>query len=404
MKKLILFAVVALLSGVSAMAQETEEVTYVQDPSQGYLFNRFKDNWFLTAEIGGGIYFSHGDKARRTIDRFSPGAGLYLGKWFSPVVAIRAGVHFLQCKGLSDIVTGVTMTDEPTYDGKYKQKFAEVGPAFDAMINLTNWWCGYKPDRRYNAIFYMGAGGFFTFARDYTDGTRGSWKSTHDRVLTWRAGLINTLRLSKQVDLSLDIRWNAIDNHQDESGAAWNRTSHDLQAYLGVTYKFKKREWEPPVVPVCPPAENCDALRARLEAAEAQIANLEDQLANALAQPEVVAAVVEEPEPPLATIYYPINIYALTTADKAVLDAVANVMKANPDKKYVLTGWADNYTGTPTINVRLRHNRVNGVERQLIKYGVPKSQLITQINDGNLCDMGIKYVAFDRATTITEAE
>lgn len=404
MKKSTLLAIAAaLFFGATAVAQETQEVTYVSDPSQGYLFNRFKDNWFITAEGGAAIYFSHGDGSRKTADRWSPGAGLYLGKWFSPIIAVRAGVHFLQCKGLSDIVTGNTMIDEPTFNGRYKQKFTEVGPAFDAMINLTNWWCGYKPGRVYNAIFYAGAGGFFTFSRDYSDGTRGKWTNNHDRVLTFRAGLINSFRVSKQVALSLDIRWNAIDNHQDESGAAWNRTSHDLQAYLGVTYLFKKREWEAPVVPVCPPAENCDALRARLEAAEGQIANLEALLAEALARPTEVV-VEEEASAPLATIYYPINVYSLTRSDVAVLGAVANVMKSNPDKHYVLTGWADNYTGNQTINVRLRHNRVNGVERQLIKNGVPKSQLTATINDGNLCDMGIKYVAFDRAVTIQEGK
>ena len=400
MKKATLLAMAAaLFMGASAVAQETQEVTYVSDPSQGYLFNRFKDNWFITAEGGAGIYFSPGDSSRKTADRWSPAAGLYVGKWFSPVMGLRAGVQFLQCKGLSDVKTNNTMIDEPTFDGKYKQKFAEVGPVFDVMLNLTNWWCGYKPGRIYNAIIYAGGGGFFSYARDYSDGTRGSWKNDHDRVLTFRAGLINSFNVSKQVALSLDIRWNGIDNHKDQAGDAWNRTAHDVQAYLGVTYLFKKREWDAPVVPVCPPAENCDALRARLEAAEAEIANLAALLDEARNKPEPVVETA-----PLATIYYPINVYSLTRSDVAVLGAVANVMLANPDKHYVLTGWADNYTGTEQINVRLRHNRVNGVEKQLIKNGVPKSQITATINNGNLCDLGEKYVALDRAVTIEEAQ
>lgn len=404
MKKATLLALAAAFAiGGTAVAQETQEVTYVQDPSQGYLFNRFKDNWFITAEGGAGIYFSHGDSSRKTIDRFSPAAGLYIGKWFSPIIGLRLGAHFLQCKGLSDVVTSTTMTDEPTYDGKYKQKFAEIGPVFDVMLNLTNWWCGYKPNRIYNAIIYAGGGGFFSYARDYSDGTRGPWKYDYDRVLTFRAGLINSFNVSKQVALSLDIRWNGIDNHKDQAADTWNRTSHDVQAYLGVTYLFKKREWEAPVVPVCPPAENCDAIRARLEAAEGRIADLEQQLKDALNRPkETVAA--RPDNAPLATIYYPINVYRLTRSDVGVLDAVSNVMKSNPDKHYVLTGWADNYTGTEQINIRLRHNRVNGVEKQLLKFGVPQSQMTATINNGNLCDLGEKYVALDRAVTIEEAE
>ena len=35
-----------------------QEVVYVEDPSQGYLFNRMRDNWFIDAEGGVGILMS----------------------------------------------------------------------------------------------------------------------------------------------------------------------------------------------------------------------------------------------------------------------------------------------------------------------------------------------------------
>lgn len=52
MKKATLLAIAcAGLFSASAWAQEAaqQEITYVEDPGQGYLFNRFKDNWFITA-------------------------------------------------------------------------------------------------------------------------------------------------------------------------------------------------------------------------------------------------------------------------------------------------------------------------------------------------------------------
>ena len=371
-KSTLLALALAFVSGGSLMAQDApQEVTYVEDPSQGYLFNRFKDNWFITGEGGANIYFSHGDSERNTADRFAPNAGLYIGKWFSPIIGARVGGHWLSCKGMSDIPTEDTYLNEKPINGKYKQKYNEFGPAFDVMFNLTNWFCGYHPGRKYNFVFYAGGGGFWSFTRDMKelpDGQykRSSGKRNNDRVLTFRAGIINSFNVSKQVQLALDIRYNGIDNHKDEAGDAWNRTSHDLSAQLSVTYLFKKREWNAPVVPVCPPAENCDALRARLEAAEGRIADLEDQLKDALNKP---APVVEKA--PLATIYYPINIYKLTKKDVMLLEAVSNVMKDNPSKHYILTGWADNYTGNDQINTRLRHNRVNGVKTRLVKFGVP---------------------------------
>ena len=98
MKKSTLLALAFVLAGgATALAQDAapQEVTYVEDPSQGYLFNRFKDNWFITAEGGANIYFSHGDKERSTWDRFGPAAGVYVGKWFSPIIGLRAGVNFM---------------------------------------------------------------------------------------------------------------------------------------------------------------------------------------------------------------------------------------------------------------------------------------------------------------------
>ena len=85
-----------------------------------------------------------------------------------------------------------------------------------------------------------------------------------------------------------------------------------------------------------------------------------------------------------------------------MVKAIAHVMTQNPDKKYTLTGWADNYTGTDNINIRLRKARAEGVAKLLKKTGVPESQLTVTTNNGNLSDLGEKCVALDRAVTIDE--
>ncbi len=401
MKRITLLSFVcALFLGQTALAQ-SNEVTYVEDPAQGYLFNQFKDNWFITAEGGANIHFSHGDSERDILDRFDPAASIYVGKWFSPVIGLRGGISWLSIKGMSDVksANGVYQDAAPI-NGKYKQRFHELGPAFDVMLNLTNWWCGYHPGRKYNAIIYGGAAGYWTWGPKYENGKRDGWADTHDRVLAARVGLINSFSISKRVDLSLDIRWTPItNNHHDDLDEGWNRTSHNLAAFLGLTVNLGKNYWNAPVVPVCPEPENCDALRARLAAADARIADLEAQLRDCLNRP-VAEPVVERQ--PLAIIYYPINVYKLTRKDVNILKAVSEVMKSNPNKTYTLTGWADNYTGNDQINTRLRKNRVNGVEKQLIRFGVSQSQLTSKIDNGNLCNLGEKYVALDRATTIYE--
>lgn len=399
MKKSSIFVLgFALLAG-TAVAQNAQEVTYVEDPSQGYLFNKFSSNWFIQAEGGVGMGFTTHDNNRNVGDRFTPSAKLYVGKWFSPILGLRIGGDFTSVKGVSKF--GKTLGAQPwerlVKDEYYKTKVNYFGAAFDVMLSLTNWWCGYKPGRIYNAVLYVGAGGYFTYTKKSENDYK--WGYADDDIMTLRAGLINSFNVSKQVQLSLDLRFSGLQGLQNEGGAGWNKKYGSLQAYLGVTYLFKKRDWTAPVVPICPEPENCDALRARLAAADARIADLEQQLKDCLNRP--VETVVEN-NGPLATVYYPIGVSRLSRENQRVVKAIAYVMAQNPDKKYVVTGWADNYTGTDNINVRLRKNRAAGVEKLLLKNGVKESQLEVTTNNGNLSDLGEKCVALDRAVTIEE--
>ena len=61
MKKFALLVIVCA-SYLLPMLTSAQEVTYVEDPSQGYLFNRMRDNWFITADGGVGIMMSPYDK------------------------------------------------------------------------------------------------------------------------------------------------------------------------------------------------------------------------------------------------------------------------------------------------------------------------------------------------------
>lgn len=401
MKKatLLAFAFAMFAGAQSIVAQEpAENVQYVSDPSQGVLLNRMQDNWFITAEAGANIYFSHKSIHRDLSDRFSPAGSIYAGKWFSPVFGARAGVTWMQLKGLADGPDFMgTLKYDYRPDGFYKQRTQEIGPVFDLMVNLTNWWCGYKPNRVYNASVYVGAGAFFTLSHQ-----DGSWKNAHNILLNLRAGLINTFNVSKQVALSLDIRWTGIDGLQNVPRKNWNEKYSDLSAFIGVTYKFKNREWNAPVVPVYPEPENCEPIRARLAAANERIDELERALRDCLNRP-VETTVVNEG--PLATVYYTIGVSRLSRENQRVVKAVAAQM--NSDKyantNFVLTGWADNYTGTEAINARLRAKRAEGVKDLLVRSGVDASRLSVAENSGNRMGEGDQFVALDRAVTIEEA-
>jgi len=400
MKKAFLLAIACVLGmGQSLFAQETaQDVTFVPDETQGYLLNRFKDNWFVSAEAGAGVLFSKHDGEQKFLNRIAPAGSIYVGKWFSPIIGLRLGVNVLPLKAVSAADDAIGARPYQPIGKYFNQKTIEVGPVLDVMVNLTNWWCGYKPQRVYNASAYVGGGFYWTLARKQNDGNNHDWADAGNKCFNIRAGLLNQFRVSDRVQLNLDLRFTALEGIE-EYGAG-NSKAGDVQAYVGLTYNFGKTAWAAPVVPVCPEPENCDALRARLAAADARIADLEKQLKDCLNRP--VEKAVEKG--PVATIYYPIGVSRLTREDRNILGAIANVMKDNPNQHYTLTGWADNYTGTEQINIRLRKNRVAGVEKELKKNGVPASQITATTNNGSLCDLGEKFVALDRAVTIEETK
>ncbi|MDE6369946.1 MAG: OmpA family protein [Duncaniella sp.] len=397
-KSIFLGLVAALFMGQSAMAQSVQEIVYVEDASQGYTFNNFSDNWFISAEGGINYYFDRGNKARNLMDRFSPNAGIWVGKWFSPIVGLRLGGNFTQLKGIGTDggygFYGYFTKDGVVYD-KYKRN--EFGAQFSALVNLTNWWCGYRPGRCYNAIFYAGAGYNFVYLPDYNaKGQRDGWARGGDDNLTANVGLINNFNLNDHIALYVDIRAGLFTD--DYTYVAPRKSRIDLAAYLGLTYNFNKTTWSAPIVPIIPEIPNCDEVEARLQAANGRIADLERQLRDCLNRP--VQTVVEKEEGPLCTIYYTIGSSRISRVDNKVLNAVANVMKADTNKKYTVTGYADNYTGTPAVNDRLRQARANGVERVLLRNGVNASQLTVNTNDANLFGQGKEYVSLDRAVVI----
>lgn len=413
MKKITLMALACAMFMVPSLAK-AQEVTYVEDPAQGYTFNRFQDNWFIEALGGAGVMMSKWDKNLDFKDRIGWKGNLFLGKWFSPVMGVRFGGEFNQMKGatMQDVWAGMGLRrDQAGKNGTIKQQFNNIGVALDVMLNITNWWCGYHPGRVYNAIPYVGFGHHWAVYRE-NENSKGDWSyagekkqngvKRYARNYTGRAGLLNTFRLGEHVNLLLDLRFELMQEHVDGAG---QRTWIEYpSALLGLSYKFNKTEWTAPIVPVCPTYKctdaECDALVARLAAADRKIADLEKQLRECLNKENPPAPVVDT-EAPLAIVYFPINVSKIVGVQNDVVNAVGDVM-LDENKTYTLTGWADNYTGNDKINTRLRKDRVATVKNALVKKGVADSRLNTQIDDRNRpdADFGPKSAPLSRAVTI----
>ena len=404
---LVLLCVSCLLPSMTS----AQEVTYVEDPSQGYLFNRMRDNWFIQADGGIGLMMSSYDKHEKFGHRLGAKADFFIGKWFSPLLGLRGGLDFEQIKGATwtgnYAALGYRCWPRQLDGGKYvPQHFNNFGLVGDVLFNVSNWLAGYKPYRFYNAIVYVGMAVNWVYAREgarpVSDGKwvyGGNDDTDHCRNYSMQCGLLNSFAITKKIDFNVDLRFDLMQEHVDGADI-WFKTWNEYPGILlGLTYKFGKSEWNAPIQAVCPEwkytdAEG-DALTANLNDANRKIADLENQLRKCLEKKE------EAPkgEMPLATVYFPINRTDVLGVQRNVVNAVAEVMK-NENRDYMLTGWADNYTGNDAINTRLRKGRVATVKSELVKKGVSEGRLDTQINDGNLTNYGPKCASLDRAVTI----
>ena len=395
MKKVFLLALLCTLF-MSANV-EAQEVTYVEDPSQGYVMNRFKDNWFISGEIGVGGLGSSYDSELKFGKRLMPSFNIGVGKWFSPILGVRFSADFRKQKGATIDGMGVDpLNPETTGDNYLINRFWSIGPAADVYLNLTNWWCGYKPGRVYNAVLYGGVA-VHTQMIKKEDGNDTKWRYNTVSIGV-RGGLLNTFSVSDHVDLLLDLR---LDMDQANYMDYTRQLNLYGQVLVGVAYKFNKTTWGAPIVPVCPEYKYTDAegdaLVERLKAADAKIADLERQLNECINRP------IPEPEPvkevPLATIYFPIGSSRVQGVQSKVVAAVANAMGGTEDN-YVVTGWADNYTGSAARNEQLRQQRADNVVKMLVKNGVASDRLETATGSSNLTNYGEKSADLDRAATI----
>ena len=341
---ILLTGVFAAMPAMVAAASQEEAKT---EPSKEIVLNKFKDNWMISLE--GGVDFSLGrfDSHADFGKRIAPVFGLNVEKWFSPVIGLRLGADYYGMKGAALWGNGMS-----------------VGMGIPVAVS--------------------GDG-------DIADCVN----------MGMRGGLLNRFRLSDAWAINLDLRFDVF----EETVAGEGNHAKTLSALVGVTYKFKGRGWNAPVVPVVAPvvgkysdAEG-DALVAQLRDANRKIADLEQQLAECKNRP---AEKIVEEQAPVVTVYYNINSSELQGKDRVVLKAVAKAIKANKDTKYVITGYADSETGTAAFNAKLRKARAERVYDALVSYGVSPDQLEQKTSDAKLDRFG-SYI-LDRAATISPAK
>lgn len=377
MKKLFLTFVLAAFASSAVWAEDMPK-----KPSfAGFVSNGFWDNWEVSAGAGVGTAMSNNGNIGAKSKRIGFEGNFSLTKWIHPVVGLRG-----QLQG------GKLINFDPSLG---KLSWPYMFAHGDLMINFSNWVGGYRADRAYYAVPFVGMG---YMASNFTDSSKADSHTGARDNFAFAYGLLNKFRLSPSFDFNIELKGFLVQSRM--SPARLNGSYlFGLSATVGVTYRFNKRGFERGVAGYT--AKDIRAFQeavasgnAALEASQVENARLNNQLKAAKAEAEDAAAKAAAAKAaakaaaearmvkaasPASVILYDYSMSKISPKEKTRLELMADLIKSGPkDRVYTIEGHADLQTGTPAGNKRVAENRAKNVYDYLVKLGVNPNQLTYQ--------------------------
>ena len=363
MKKVI-FCISAFMMFLTAGAQENKKFRHAN-----FETNRFIDNWEVSVGVGGQSFYRLHETPGLDLNegnKISFGFNVAAGKWFTPIFGAR-----VQYQGIS--MTNAFRATGAENNWNYHYIHA------DALINLTNWICGYKSDRFYNAVLIGGAG-YGLSSSENMEGVN------NEMVMT--AGLQNRFRLCKSWDANLELKANLTKQGFDNANSGFRFGSiYDVTA--GVTYKISnKRDFA--LIDHDMYTSKIAALEKDVENGNKTIAEGEEEVAKlkkaldkekkakeAAMEAERKAKAAYAPTPNQSlSIFFRLGESEISDKNEEKLKFLAEAIKASKGNEvFTITGYADRQTGTEKYNENLSKERAAAIYNYLVDLGVEKDRL-----------------------------
>ena len=352
--------------------------------------NGFWHNWQLSLGLGTQMYYGDNDwkVAKKVPEMFVfPAVDLYLTKWASPSFGVGLGFNWAPFKGLYQsnpvyqngprALTANFIPNKVTLYGKADNQYVSEKLAYQkgsylnifalAHADLMNIFGGFKPNRVFDIDAYAGGGVVFGFAES---------GNVHDA--SFNAGLMNTLRLTDQLRLLLNIRGALIGDAFDGEAYTGEPTKQhwlgnhkfdgQFGATLGLTYNIGKEysKWRL--------AERTSVYQYDKETIEKIVK-------------EVVEVEKEVAKPEVPEVWFHINFiidrWDISKKELINIHAVSDLIKSTPNTKYLICGYADKQTATPEHNMMLSENRAKAVYNVMVnEFGVNPDQLVMDYKGG----------------------
>lgn len=355
MKKLLIMLALAGAS-LTSMAQDAETTE-----KYSVATNSFWSNWFVQGGAQWAAFYTSGEhgqgnpKSPFKSFHSNPQASIALGKWFTPGLGLRTKVSGIWGKANC-------------------KSFKYWNAQEQALFNLSNMFCGYNPKRIWNAIPFIGAG----VARNMT--------SDHYAVGV-SLGLLNEFKVSDRVAINLELGWNSMEKDfisgpTDKGNHFWEAHDNILYAEVGLSVNIGKKRWNklPDVEAITSLSQSqIDALNAQLADANAENDRLRNMLDNQ--KTTETKSVKEVVTTPVSVFFNCGKAKVANRKDLVNMKSIADYAKEN-NSTILVTGYADDATGSKETNQKLSERRANTVKDELVKMGVNSDNIKTKANGG----------------------
>lgn len=363
--------------------------------AQGLNPNGYKPYPYIFVGAQGGVQTTFTDYDQTKL--ITPTAAVQFGAMFTPVVGARLHVGGIWNKG------GIHNL------GEYEYKY--VTSDFDVMLNLANIFYPSNAPHLFNPYLVGGVGLGYAWDNDDFAGNPEMMKTaplawTKDRyVHNFRVGALFEFNVCKHLGVNIEIDAN---NYHDRYNSKTNgRGDWQLTAMAGLTYKFGFRKAAAAPQPVVIPepvvvAEPEPVVEEKPVVVEEPVVEVKPEVV-----PEPVKEVKPEPKPEVKapentdiSIYYNIGKSTPKETEDSKIATFAGWLKAHPEAKASLVGYADAGTGNAEINARLAKQRAERLKNTLVKkYGIAANRIKTDSkgdtvqpypkNDDNRVVMGV---------------
>ena len=364
-KSLIATRVMLVVSAMPSLAQD-DGLMEAQTKRGPYLTNRLFDNIFIGVAGGINVYQGESDSYGNHV---APALDVFVGKWITPCVGLRLQYSGLKANGWDNARSPYAVSSKgPDSKGMYQEKFNVMNLHGDVMWNISNAIGGYKETRTWNFVPYVG----FGWARSAAN-------HLYNNEFAFTYGLLNNIRLGNLVDLNLEVKQMVVNQGFDQvvRGA---KSEGMFTVTAGLTFKLNRRGFNRPTVAVpadyTPYNNKIASLEDELAKSKAEAKRLADELAAEKNKVKEAPAAAPAIEGPIMGTFFNIGSYTITPQEIMNLGYVANYIKAYPNKKFTIVGYADSATGSAKRNQYLSQQRADAVCKVLVdRFGVDASQL-----------------------------